>query len=353
MTKKKANILIIDDEQGSRDSLWMILKPFNNLYSADSGQKALEVLQDREIDLVTMDLRMPGLQGVDLLREIKRRKASIEIIIITGYGSLKSAIDGIRYGAADYLLKPFNVAELLSAINRALEKKHRLDALRDFLSNLALLEGHVDGKPTDYLQFARVLANTLESRDKTTYHHSLRVNLYANLIANELNLSPKQHHDLELGSFLHDIGKLGIDNRVLYKEGKLDEQEMEAARKHTEIGANLVTPLDLSTEIVSIIRHHHEQFDGNGYPDRLKGEQIPILTRIISLVESFDAMIADRPYRKALPLDHVIGELKRCSGTQWDNHLVDALLEIIAVKGDEILPAFIDPEIKAIGALNQ
>lgn len=350
---KKANILIIEDEQGSRDSLWMILKPFNNLYSAENGQKALDILEEREIDLVTMDLRMPGLQGVDLLRDIKRRKPSIEVIIITGYGSLKSAMDGIRYGAADYLLKPFNVAELLSATNRALEKKHRLDALRDFLSNLAVLEGNIDGKPTDYLQFARVLANTLESRDKTTYHHSVRVNIYANLIADQLNLSSEEHQNLELGSFLHDIGKLGIDNRILFKEGKLDEQEMEAARKHTEIGANLVTPLDLSTEIVSIIRHHHEQFDGKGYPDKLKGEQIPILTRIISLVESFDAMIADRPYRKALPLDQVIAELKRCSGTQWDTQLVDVLLEIIAVKGDEILPEFIDPGAKAIEVLNQ
>lgn len=348
---KKSNILIIEDEQGSRDSLWMILKPFNNLYTAENGPKALEVIQEHDIDLVTMDLRMPGLQGVDLLREIKRKKASIEVIIITGYGSLKSAMDGIRYGAADYLLKPFNVAELLSAINRALEKKNRLDALRDFLSNLAVLEGNMDGKPTDYLQFARVLANTLESRDRTTYHHSVRVNIYANLIGNELELSPKQHQDLELGSFLHDIGKLGIDNRVLFKEGKLDEQEMEEARKHTEIGANLVTPLDLSTEIVSMIRHHHEQFDGNGYPDKLKGEQIPVLTRIISLVESFDAMIADRPYRKALPLDQVISELKRCSGTQWDPQLVEALLDIIAVKGEEILPEVIDPEIKTIGAL--
>jgi putative two-component system response regulator len=345
---KKNSILIVEDEVGARDSLSMILKPFNNLFTAETGEQALDVLENQEIDLVTLDLKMPGLQGVDLLREIKRKNPGVEVVIITGYGTLKSAMDGIRYGAADYILKPFNVAELLGSVKRIMEKKHRLDALRNFLSNLAVLEGPAQNKRMDYLNFARVLTNTLESRDRFTYHHSLRVNTYANLLADKLDLTAEEREDMELGSFLHDIGKLGVVDEVIQKPGKLSESEMESARKHVEIGAHLVGPLDLSLDVVSIIRHHHEWYNGEGYPDGLKGDQIPLTTRIVSLAESFDAMIADRPYRKAMPMSQITEELKRCAGKQWDPRLVDLLLEIIVEKGDEILPIHIESREKSI-----
>jgi putative two-component system response regulator len=348
MEKRKNTILIVEDEVGARDSLWMILKPFNNLYSAETGEAALEVLEETEVDLVTLDLKMPGMQGVDLLREIKRKKPNVEVIIITGYGTLKSAMDGIRYGASDYILKPFNVAELLSSINRVLEKKHRLDALRDFLSNLAVLEGKTEKRSSDFLPFAKVLSNTLESRDRFTYNHSSRVNAYACMIADQIDILPEEREDMELGAFLHDIGKLGITQDIIQKEQKLSESEMEAARKHTDIGAELVAPLSLPAGVISVIRHHHERFDGKGYPDGLSGDRIPLATRIISLAESFDAMVADRPYRKALPLNQVVEELKRCSGTQWDPVLVNVLIKVVLDKGDQVLPAAVNPMAKSI-----
>jgi putative two-component system response regulator len=344
MGNRRANILIVEDEVGSRDSLRMILRPFNNVYSAETGQKALEILAEREFDVVTLDLKLPGIQGVDLMREIKRQQPNVETVIITGYGSLKSAIDGIRYGAAGYLLKPFNVVELLDVMNKAMEKKRRLDALRNFLSNLAMIEKPVQDQGVSHLQFVRVLANTLDSKDRFTYHHCVRVNIYANLIADQLNVPAAKRTDLELGAFLHDIGKIGVETKIIFKPEKLSEQETEMLKKHTEIGADIIEPLQLSPHVVSMIRHHHERYDGKGYPDGLKGEQIPQLTRIISLAESMDAMVADRPYRKALSLNEVVSELKRCSGTQWDPVLVDALLETIAEKGEEILPVAIDPK---------
>jgi len=350
MQSQKAAILVVEDELGSRDALRMILSPFNTVYTAENGQKAMEILSEKKIDLVTMDLKLPGLQGTDLLREIKRQKPDVEAVIITGYGTLKSAVDGIRYGAADYLLKPFNVTELLSVINRVLAKKRRLDTLRDFLSTLAVLEKPTGGGDDDHLQFVRVLANTLENKDRYTYHHSVRVNLYANLIADRLNLSIEERKALEVGAFLHDIGKVGVDNRIIFKESKLADPEYEVVKKHTEIGVNLIAPLELSPDVISIIRHHHERYDGKGYPDGLKGEGIPFLARIIGLVESFDAMVADRPYRKALPLEAVVKELKQCAGTQFDPVLVNALLEIIVEKGREILPEAIDPKAKVVMA---
>jgi putative nucleotidyltransferase with HDIG domain len=221
-----------------------------------------------------------------------------------------------------------------------------MDALRNFMSNLAVLEKPINGKTDDYLQFVRVLANTLESKDRYTYHHSLGVNIYANLLAARLNLSAEERKDLEIGSFLHDIGKVGVENRILFKQGKLADPEFESVKKHTEIGMKLVGPLDLSQNVLSII--HHERYDGSGYPDELRGDKIPYLARIIGLVESFDAMVADRPYRKALPLIEVISELKRCAGSHFDPSLVTVLLEIIAEKGSQILPASIDPETHAV-----
>lgn len=346
MQSQKAAILIVEDELGSRDALRMILSPFNTVYTAENGQKAMEILSEKKVDLVTLDLKLPGLQGTDLLRDIKRQKPDVEAIIITGYGTLKSAVHGIRYGAADYLLKPFNVTELLTVINRTLEKKRRLDSLRNFLSNLAGAEY----KDDDYLQFIRVLANTLESKDRYTYHHSARVSIYANLIAERLNLPVEEKKELEVGAFLHDIGKVGVDNQIILKESKLAEPEFEAVKKHTEIGVHLIAPLGLSPDVISIIRHHHERYDGKGYPNGLKGEEVPFLARIIGLVESFDAMVADRPYRKALPLQTVVKELKQCAGTQFDPVLVNTLIEIIVEKGSEILPEAIDPQAKVVMA---
>ncbi len=344
MSKRRANILIIEDEVGSRDSLRMILRPFNNVFTAENGQKAVEMFADRDFDVVTLDLKLPGIHGVDLLKEIKKQQPNVEVVIITGYGSLKSAIDGIRYGAAGYLLKPFNVAELLDVVKKALEKKKRLDALRNFLSNLSVLEKPMQDQEISYRQFVSVLANALDSKDRFTYHHCIRVNIYANLIADRLNVPTEERMNLELGAFLHDIGKIGVESKIIFKPEKLSEQETEVLKKHTEIGAEIIAPLQLSPHVISMVRHHHERYDGKGYPDGLKGEQIPLLTRIISLSESMDAMVADRPYKKAMSLGEVITELKRCSGTQWDPVIVDALLGIIAEKGEEILTESIDPK---------
>jgi len=367
----RQSILIVDDEPGPREALNMILKPFYGVYVASEGHQAMEVLRKTDVDLVIVDLKMPGLQGTDVLREIKREKNRVEVVILTGFGSLKTAMEAIRMGAADYLLKPYNVAEIISVINRILDKKKHRDLLTDFLTQLGDMVGSecsiqmvrdsLNNKPAlaealreifdritgpmafnqagNQLEFVRVLSETLENKDPFTHGHSSRVNYYSNLLAQKLNLSQADLRDLQVGAYLHDIGKLGVDTKIIYKEGPFSRQELMMMRRHPELGVELVTPIGLSQSIVSIIRHHHEYFDGSGYPDGLKGEEIPLLTRIVSTSETFDAMVTDRPYRKALPIDSIVVELKRCAGTQFDPYLVELLLEIIEEKGEAMFPA--------------
>ncbi|MBI3810713.1 MAG: HD domain-containing protein [Nitrospirae bacterium] len=299
----------------------------------------------------------------------------MEVVILTGFGSLKTAVDAIRLGAADYLLKPFNVAEIISVINRILAKKKQRDQLTDFLNELGNMVGHestidevrhsLTNKPAmvdflkkffnqvmepgasihsgNHLEFVRVLSETLENKDPFTHGHSSRVNYYSNLLAQKLNLSQTELRDLQVGAYLHDIGKLGVDTKIIYKEGAFTRQELLLMRRHPEIGVDLVTPIGLSQNVVSIIRHHHEFYNGTGYPDGLKGDAIPMLTRIVSTSESFDAMVTDRPYRKALPLKEIVDELKRFANVQFDPYLVQLLLEIIEEKGEDILPKRFQP----------
>jgi cyclic di-GMP phosphodiesterase len=366
----RQSILIVDDEAGPREALNMILKPFYGVYNASDGNQALEMLRKTDVDLVIVDLKMPGLQGTDVLREIKRENNRVEVVILTGFGSLKTAMDAIRMGAADYLLKPYNVAEIISVINRILDKKKHRDLLTDFLTQLGDMVGSecsiqmvrdsLNNKPAlaeslkeifdritgpvafnqagNHLEFVRVLSETLENKDPFTHGHSSRVNYYSNLLAQKLDLTQTELRDLQVGAYLHDIGKLGVDTKIIYKEGSFTRQELLMMRRHPEIGVDLVTPIGLSQGVVSIIRHHHEYYDGSGYPDGLKGDSIPLLTRIVSTSETFDAMVTDRPYRKALPIDSIVAELKRCAGTQFDPYLVKLLLEIIEEKGEEIFP---------------
>lgn len=366
----RQSVLIVDDEAGPREALNMILKPFYGVYNAESGHQALDMLRKKHIDLVILDLKMPGLQGTDLLRQIKQEMSHVEVVILTGYGSLKTAMDAIRQGAADYLLKPFNVTEIISVINQTLAEKKRRDYLMNFLSELGQLVGFdstiesvrnsIADKPeflellkdvferikepgwkiptANHIEFVRVLSETLEGKDPFTHGHSSRVNYYSNLLAQKLELSQDELRDLQVGAYLHDIGKLGVDTKIIYKEGSFTREELLMMRQHPEIGVDLVNPIGLSHRVTSIIRHHHEFYDGSGYPDGLKGETIPLLTRIVSTSESFDAMVTDRPYRKALPLNEIVAELKRFSGVQFDPYLVQLLLQVIEEKGEGIFP---------------
>lgn len=371
MMAKRPQILIIEDQLGPRKSLEMILSPFFDVFTVDLGEKALALLGERPIDVVTLDLRLPDLQGIDVLRQIKRLHGDVEVIIITGYGEFKTALDALHLGASSYLLKPFNMGDVLSAVNRAAGKKRQVDQLKEFLVKIgevvglkreishgikaleeepALLEKVKqmferteqeieEERRVNHFEFIRALIDTIEKRDPYANGHSSRVNYYSYLIAQRLRLTDLEKEELQIGAYLHDIGKLGVAPQIIQKKGAYTAEEMEAIKKHPEIGIQLVAPLNLSPSILALIRHHHEYYIGQGYPDGISGEDIPLLARIVSVADAFDAMVSDYPYeyRKVLSLEEAVAELKHCSGIQFDPKVVNALIETIEKEHDRIL----------------
>jgi cyclic di-GMP phosphodiesterase len=350
---QKPTVLVIDDEAGPRDALKVILRPFFNIQSAESAQAAIDVLNKQEIDLITLDQKLPDRQGLDLLQEIKQDHADIEVIIITGYGSLKSAMEGIRHGAAGYLLKPFNVTELITLVNQTLEKKHRLDYLRRYLHTSAGLWGsetecaeawkdmragyEAVGKSCgqalpwgdETADLLPMLSDLLEAKDRQLLNHCSRVSFYATLLANRTNLTVNEQKSLALGAFLHDIGKIGPEPYRFADDEIVATDRVHVLRAHPEIGAKMVAPLKLPAAAGQIIAYHHERWDGSGYPHGLKGEGIPILARIVCLAQAFDHLTAELPDRVALSIDDATRFLSERAGTYFDPALTALFTQIV------------------------
>ena len=324
-TSSKPSVLIVDDEAGPREALKMILRPFFNLHAVENATAALQVLRERKIDIVTLDLKLPDGNGTDLLQEIKRGQEHVEVIIITGYGSLKSAMDGIRYGAAGYLLKPFNVMELIDVVTHALEKKRRLDGLREILRTF----GNVCDAKLDAGTAWKNLARSLEAKDPDLVRHSERVCFYSSLLAEHLALKSEDREALRVGSWLHDMGMVCLDVRILSKTAQLDPQNSELIKCHSAIGARIVQTLPFHPAVGGIIRHHHEQYDGAGYPDGLRGEDIPYLARVVSLANVFDDLTAQQPGREPLSVEDARTFVRQQAGTLFDPVLAEMFVKVV------------------------
>jgi putative two-component system response regulator len=346
-------ILIVDDEIGPRESLRMILKTDYNVLTVDGGHAALQVLQQTEIDIVTLDLKMPGFSGIDTLKEIRQINPDVMVIIITGFGNLESAIEGIRYGVFDYIPKPFNVPEILMIIDKSAQRRKFNRKIKEFMTQFqpasagtslfspslcadpassAAFFPWAEGAIPDYqhcLEFARVLASTLEEKDPYTSGHSERVCSYTDFIAKKLDLPSNDRDDLKIASYLHDIGKIGISNRFINKKETLTTSDWAIIKQHTNKSIELLAPLRLSDGILGCIQHHHEHFDGTGYPDGLRGGEIPLGARVISVCDAYDSMTSDRPYRKSLTDEYARRELVAHSGGQFDPEIVCLFLDIL------------------------
>jgi putative nucleotidyltransferase with HDIG domain len=363
--KTPETILIVDDERGPRESLRMILASNYQVFQASSGAEALECIRREPVDLITLDLNMPGMHGQELMRTVRSEFPHIEIVIITGCGSIESAAEGIRAGICDYIQKPFDVVQVSAAVNRALSRKCARDRLTSFLEELggvvgndrgaqAILEdiqrseklrervgvvlpdageqGEAGAKAIDEprtMEFLEVLAETIEVKDRFMRGHARRVSFYAGLLAERLSLEADALEEVRVAAFLHDIGKVGVPTDLLLRAGALDSTERALVEQHPSIGARLVKPLAIPNAIASAIQHHHEWWDGTGYPDGLKGEEIPQASRIISVVDAFDAMSSDRPYRRALARSTAIDEIRHFAGTQFDPQFAKEFLVIL------------------------
>jgi putative nucleotidyltransferase with HDIG domain len=361
-------VLVVDDEAGPRDALKFILRAFCNVRSAENAKMALEVLSQEPIDLITLDQKLPDRHGLELLRDIKHHHPDVEVIVVTGYGSLKSAMEGIRQGAAGYLLKPFNVNELTTLIQQTMDKKRRLDFLRSCLRTLPDLWGseeasgrawdrvkteyaslsihpqNHDALQQDEMTLLPLLSDALEATDRQLLNHSSRVSFYATLLANRLNLTVSEQKALALGAFLHDIGKTSLPSYRFSKDQIFPSGAASLCREHVDRGARMIAPLGLPIVARQIIASHHERWDGQGYPHGLRGADIPLLARIVGIAQTFDHLTADAPGRIALPLDAAIRQISLQSHTHFDPQLLNLFVQVVkdspvSPRAMEIAPA--------------
>ena len=481
----KPSILIVDDEQHIRSILCEILESLDyNVLAVENGREALEEVKKHSYDLIISDLMMPEIGGLDLLKQVKAISPDIVVIIMTGFGTISSAVEAMKYGAYEYVLKPFKLNELIYTIKRGVEKRvleKKNIKLKEAISLLQLNEaidsgieeekilgiiidatlreidadvvscllknnetgkfetrlkhskdkeyfgkllGEIDDCKSDDLfdedriylfsgneieenfaclpqmeeivsfisiplkiknnvvgvinaysftkghhftegqcksaaiiagraasiidnaqlyesvqktfkETVKSFAHALEAKDKYTHGHSEKVTLYSELICIALKLSEEESERICLAAQLHDIGKIGIVEDVLNKPGRLNDEEYETIKEHPTMGTRILQPLHFLQDILPIINHHHERIDGNGYPDGISGDAIPLGARIISVGDTYDAMTSNRPYRKGLSHEKTVEELRRCAGTQFDTEIVEIFIEIMdeRVKG--------------------
>jgi putative two-component system response regulator len=311
-----SRILVIDDEEVIRMLVMEILEAAGyEVIGAESAERALELLEVSEFELVVSDVVMPGLSGLELLEAVRSRRASLPVVLVTGAGTYETLSQALTRGAAGLVTKPFAHADLQSAVAHALDRATRSrEELRERL--LA---------PT----LASALANAIEARDEYLHGHCERLASLAVRIAELLGLPADEVETIRLGAILHDVGKIGIPDRVLLKPGALNEEERRIIETHPEIGDKLLEPLDLLAATRPIVRHHHERWDGAGYPDGLSGTDIPLGARIVAVADSIEVMSARQLYRHPQSSDQILAELEGSSGLQWDPHLVELALSLL------------------------
>jgi response regulator RpfG family c-di-GMP phosphodiesterase len=303
---------------------------------ASNGHEGAAIFRVSRPPLTVTDLRMPGLDGIALLSAIRDLDADAAVVVLTGAPDVKTAIDSLRLGADDFIMKPVNVDELLIAAERALERRQLLVERREYQTRLE----HRVEEATRSLQLAyrqlqetyratlETLGAALDSRDVGTEAHSRRVHGYALATARMHGLMEEELVDLAHGVLLHDIGKIGIPDNILLKPGSLSSEEWAIMRRHPEIGKRLIENIPFLKGAVPIVYCHHERWDGTGYPQGLKGAAIPLGARIFMVVDAFDAMTFDRPYSRAISFEAAKAEIRRCAGSHFDPAVVASFLRV-------------------------
>lgn len=331
----KANILIIDDELSPRESIRMVLSDKYNVSTATGGHEGLEFMHRHHVDLVVLDIMMPGMDGITTMKEIKKRYPETEVILLTAFASIKTAKSAVRYGAHDYLTKPFDKDDILKVVERGLNKKHtrvmlKLETEKLIFQNMELEEQVDQAKKNivrSYEETVKALIKTIDAKDHYTSSHSEHVAGRSIKIAKIIGLSEDEIAIIHRAANMHDIGKIGIDEAILRKNGPLNDEEFREMKKHPGIGTSIVQQVQFLTELIPVILHHHERYDGKGYPYGLKGDEIPVEARIVSISDAVDAMQHARPYRGSLPREKILQELDENAGTQFDPVIVDMILK--------------------------
>ena len=330
-------VLIVDDDLALRTILSVMLTQSAFVCrTAASGEEALRLLENQPTDVVISDLRMPGISGMDLLVEVRKRYPHLAFLMVTGEDETRVGVRAMQLGADDYLLKPFDADVALGSLYRALQKKKLEREVQDYRLHLEeMVSERTQQLRTALQQTERSYEDTLEAlgaaidlRDSPTAGHSRRVFLYSMELAKSIGGLEQEIRSIAMGAWLHDIGKLATPDRVLLKPGPLTDSEWEIMRRHARIGYDLVKSISFLAGAAEIVLTHHERFDGSGYPQKMKGDEIPFGARIFAVADTLDAMTSDRPYRAALPLQAAQEVIERGSGTLFDPLVAAAFLRV-------------------------
>ena len=356
-------VLFVDDEVNILKALQRLLRMEDmHVLTASRANEALELLERNPTQVVVSDQRMPEMSGVDFLAVVRERHPDMVRMMLTGYTEMNVAVDAINRGEIYRLItKPWNDDELRATIRQAFdhadlkaeikrlnqvtrEQNFRLQDMNRNLEGMVrdrtkqLGEKHQQLR-TAYVQTIRALAEAVDAKDAYTRGHSERVGVYASKIAREMNFAKDFIERVYIAGLLHDVGKIGVRDAVITKPSRLTPEEYEEIKKHPEIGAKILEPVDFLKDVAACVRHHHEWYDGSnrGYPERLSGDQIPLPSRIILVADTVEAMTSDRPYRKALSLEAVVSEIHRFTGTQFDPKVSQAFVRLIEREGESFL----------------
>ena len=331
MAEKQETILVVDDEAVVRELLYQSLSQEGYLCeTAGDADQALDRITNVLPALVLLDINMPGKSGMELLPEIIAKYPDTAVIMVTAVSNIETAIKLLKMGAYDYVIKPINLNVLTVSIDRALDRRRLILENRSYQLHLEeKVEEQTRKIRSSFLNAIAALACALEAKDKYTSGHSQRVTEIAVAIAQKIDMPRDMVEKIRLAGLIHDIGKIGIRESVLDKPGKLTDEEYQHIKSHPELGERILAPIVEDREIMDMVRHHHERYDGRGYPDGLEAEQIPAGARIMAVADSYDAMTSDRPYRQAMSAEEACAEIQRCRDSQFDTDVVDAFLKTV------------------------
>jgi putative nucleotidyltransferase with HDIG domain len=319
--KNQKTVLIIEDDIDYGEMLSYALSHLNyKVYLSYSATGGLDIVRQKKLDIIISDLKMPGISGLELAQRILNMYLDIPIVLITGMNDLSLVKRALEIGVSDYIVKPVSIEELPVVIERNLQRK--------FLEKKTLQEN----KAETLLKALKALMRALDAKDPYTYGHSQRVVKLAMMMADTLNLDEERRYTLQLAASLHDIGKIGMPDNILNKADSLQDFEMRKAKDHPLVGSKILGEIEEFSEVASIVRHHHERYDGKGYPDGLRGDAIPLFSRVLFILDAYEALASDRVYRKAMGKKRALEEIRKNANTQFDPYLVDLFLKEMADK---------------------
>ena len=334
---RSARVLVVDDETHVRAMIGSTLERKGyEVQLASSVREALEALEANTYDLVLTDIVMQDLNGIALLEKLHAQQPNLPVVMVTAIHDISVAIDSMRRGAYDYLLKPFERDHLIGTVERALRHRQVLEESHNYQQSLEqmvrarteMLRHAMEDLEHSYDVTLEALGDALDLKDSETEGHSKRVTAYTIALARAMGVSPAQIKVIARGAFLHDIGKMAIPDDILRKPGVLSPDEQEIMREHCTRGYHILRKIPFLSEAAEIVYSHQEHYNGSGYPSGLSGNEIPIGARIFAVADTLDAITSDRPYRKARNFDVAREEILRCSGTQFDPAVVEVFLKI-------------------------